>query len=109
MGSLPGDTPGPVIAGRAFAGPVCPVERLPPDPACSSRPVGGAVIHLIQSGNEVARTRTDSQGRFLITVAAGTYVVEPQAVPGLLGTPDSVTVVVVGRVAVELAYDTGIR
>ena len=110
MLTVPSDTSGLAIAGRVLAGPVCPVERSPPDPACSPRPVGGAVIRILQGGDEVVRTSTDSLGRFLIPVDAGTYVVEPQAVQGLLGTPAPVAVVVAdARVDVDLAYDTGIR
>src|SRR5664280_2442019 len=37
-------TGGPWIIGTATAGPVCPVERYPPDPACAPRPVAGATI-----------------------------------------------------------------
>ena len=35
---------GPWIAGRALAGPACPVVRDPPDPSCLDRPVAGATL-----------------------------------------------------------------
>jgi hypothetical protein len=108
--TVPSNYAGPAIAGRALAGPVCPVERSPPDPGCSPRPVAGTEIRVLQGGDEVTRTSTDSLGRFLVMVGAGTYVVEPQPVQGLLGTPAPVTVVIgSSRVEVDLAYDTGIR
>ena len=47
------------IRGTALAGPICPVEKIPPDPACAPRPVAGAVVVVRDaSGAEVARTTT---------------------------------------------------
>ncbi len=112
--AIPGEG-GPWIAGRASAGPVCPVERIPPDPACADRPVGGAVIVVRSSaGAEVARATTATDGTFLVGVpGGGAWTVVPQPVRGLLGTAAAV-VVRVGDApsswaAVNVAYDTGIR
>ena len=51
IGASPTSVPNPSkageksgIAGVATAGPVCPVEKNPPDPACAPRPVDGAVL-----------------------------------------------------------------
>ena len=58
------------IGGMATAGPVCPVERIPPDPACAPRPVAGAVVVVRDgTGREVARATTAADGRFLVPVA----------------------------------------
>ena len=100
------------IRGRALAGPVCPVEKIPPDPACAPRPVVGAMIVVRDaSGAEIARGTTGADGTYVVEVAAGGYVVEPQPVKGLLGTPPPQSVTVTDGVAatVDLAYDTGIR
>jgi hypothetical protein len=100
------------IRGRALAGPICPVEKVPPDPACAPRPVVGAVVVVRDaSGVEVARTTTGADGSYLVAVAAGRYVVESKPVTGLMGTPGAQTVTVNDGVAatVDLAYDTGIR
>lgn len=71
------------VGGRAVAGPVCPVERIPPDPACAPRPVVGAVLVIAASdGHEVAQATTDTDGRWTIALAAGTYTLTPQAVRG---------------------------
>jgi len=99
------------IGGRATAGPVCPVERIPPDPSCAARPVAGAVI-VIQdaSGREAARTTTDADGRYLVYVPAGDYVVVGQPVKGLMGTPQPQPVTTgAGTTVADLSYDTGIR
>jgi hypothetical protein len=100
------------IGGIAVAGPVCPVETVPPDPDCAPRPVVGAVLVIRDgSGSEVARTTTEADGSYFVEVAAGDYVVEPQPVEGLMGTATAVEVTVLGGLAaqVRLDYDTGIR
>jgi hypothetical protein len=112
--AIPADG-GPWIAGRALAGPVCPVVQDPPDPACADRPVAGAIVLVRDAGGrEVARATTAADGTFLAAVpAAGGYVVEAGPVEGLLGTPAPQAVVVPAGPAawasVDLAYDTGIR
>ena len=106
---------GPWIAGRAVAGPVCPVERIPPDPACADRPVADAVIVIRDAGGaEVARAATAVDGTFLVGVpGGGSWTVEPQPVAGLLGTAPATMVEVADGPsawsAVDVAYDTGIR
>ena len=100
------------IAGVATAGPVCPVEKNPPDPACAPRPVGGAVLVFGNAaGTEVARTTTAADGTFFAELPAGIYVVTPQPAKGLLGTPgpQSVTVTDGATVRLDISYDTGIR
>ena len=100
------------IGGVATAGPVCPVEKNPPDPACAPRPVDGAVLVFRDAaGTEVARTTTAADGTFFSELPAGMYVVTPQPAKGLLGTPapQSVTVTDGATVRLDLSYDTGIR
>jgi hypothetical protein len=100
------------IGGVVTAGPVCPVEKNPPDPACAPRPVAGAVL-VVQdaAGTEVARITTEADGTFFAELPAGFYVVTPQPANGLMGTagPQSVTVTDGAAVRLDLTYDTGIR
>ena len=101
------------VTGRATAGPVCPVERNPPDPACAARPVARAVL-VIQNvtGAEVARVTTDQNGRFSLALAPGAYRLVPQPVAGLMGGARPIDFLVeVGRTPppLEVSYDTGIR
>ncbi len=111
---LPSVAPGwSGVVGRVTAGPVCPVERVPPDPACAPRPVAGAVLVVSDpSGREVARATSDANGGFSIALPSGRYVLAPQPVEGLLGTvpPVEVTITAGGPPAsLEIQYDTGIR
>lgn len=100
------------VSGSAHAGPTCPVETNPPDPACADRPVSGALLVVRNAaGAEVAQVRTSDDGSFSVSLAPGTYTIVPQAVEGLMGTAPEVSVIVVdGPVAdLDIAYDTGIR
>jgi hypothetical protein len=100
------------IAGVATAGPVCPVERVPPDPDCAPRPVAGATIVIRDASRaEAARVTTAADGTFFADVRPGDYVVEPQPKEGLMGVagPQAVTVVEGVATTIQLGYDTGIR
>ena len=94
------------------AGPICPVERFPPDPDCAPAPVAGAeVVVRDATGREVTRLIAGADGRAHASLPTGTYVFVPAAVEGLLGTPAPVAASVLGPAGVRLtlSYDTGIR
>ena len=100
------------VTGRVTAGPVCPVETNPPDPACAPRPVDGARIVVVDAGEQViAEARTGPDGSFVIGVPAGDYTLLGDPVVGLMGVPDATPVTVSdgALTSVDLAYDTGIR
>lgn len=102
-----------VIEVRAVAGPVCPVETVPPDPACEPRAVEGAPIFVMPADGRdvvVARGTTDADGLVRLDVAPGAYIVLGGEVVGLLGQL-SPTPVTVGSapVSITITYDTGIR
>ena len=105
---------GPWLVGVATAGPVCPVERIPPDPACAPRPVVGATIVVLdRGGREIARATTGADGTYRVAVPAGSVRVEAAPVTGLMGTPAPIEAVVPAGpgawLRVDMAYDTGIR
>ena len=102
------------VAGFVLAGPVCPVERVPPDPACAPRAVAGAVLVVRDAaGGEVARTTSSQDGSYRIDLPPGTYTLQPQPVAGLLGRPASIPFAVPAggseAVRLDVTYDTGIR
>ena len=100
------------IRGTATAGPVCPVERNPPDPSCAPRPVVGATIVIRDgSGSQVAVAISGADGAYFVAVPPGQYVVDPQPVEGLMGTaPKQPAAVNAGAITeIPLDYDTGIR
>lgn len=96
------------------AGPVCPVETVPPDPACAPRPVPGAPVLVSPADGRdilVAEGTTDEDGFVRLDLAAGDYIVSGGEVDGFFGRPEPVTVTIAGgeTTSVMLAYDTGIR
>lgn len=104
----------PGVAGRALAGPVCPVVSNPPDPACDDRLVAGALVIVRDAGGtEVGRATTAADGTYAIALPPGSYIVEAQPVEGLMRTPAPQPVTVPAGtglpVQVDLPYDTGIR
>ena len=98
------------IAGKAMAGPVCPVER-PGDPACAPRPVAGALVIVRGAGgSEVATAQTADDGNYEVLIPPGSYTIEGAPVEGLMANPSAVEVEVGdGVTTVDLRYDTGIR
>lgn len=108
----------PVATGElevtVVAGPVCPVETLPPDPACAPRPVPDARV-LVSPGDGrevlVAEATTDEDGIARLELPPGDYIVSGGEVDGLFGLPSPTTATVVAgeTTSVTLAYDTGIR
>jgi hypothetical protein len=100
------------VTGHVHAGPVCPVQQNPPDPACADNPVSGATLVIVDdAGDRVAEIRTDASGDFEATLPAGDYTLVPQPVDGLLGTAPSQTFTTGRGLApvLDVAYDTGIR
>jgi hypothetical protein len=94
------------------AGPVCPVERNPPDPNCAPRPVANVPVVLRDpAGNEVASGTADANGVATFTVPGGAYYVEPGPVGGMMQDPSPTAFAVPGGAdfKVTLEYDTGIR
>jgi hypothetical protein len=100
------------IRGVAMAGPIFPVER-PGVP--NTRPLANAIITVQPDGGgaEIARQRTDANGRFEIPLPPGVYRIVPlppdptASLPR--GEPQTVTVRDGAFTDVVVNYDTGIR
>lgn len=97
---------------KAVAGPVCPVEKFPPDPACAPKPVANATILIADaSGRDKGMVMTDASGQAFAGLAPGEYTVTAQGAAGFMNGPEPQQVTVQnGQVTeVTLDYDTGIR
>jgi hypothetical protein len=104
----------PRVMGTVTAGPVCPVETNPPDPACAPRPVAGAIIIATdEAGTEAGRATSAADGTYEMVISqTGSVLLTAQPVTGLMGVPEPVAVELAGPsdvVHVDLQYDTGIR
>jgi hypothetical protein len=96
------------IEGRVLLGPQCPVvsEASP----CPDKPVATEVIVVTRGGEEVARGRSGSDGRFRIAIEPGNYVVTALvAANAMFAKPVDVTVAPGEFVQVNVPLDTGIR
>ena len=98
------------IFGTVTQGPMCPVVRQ--GQPCPDQPYDGLILVEDSSGNEVARTSSGLDGRYLIALTPGTYTLSPQKpADNILPVASDMQVEVgVGQwVVADISYDTGIR
>ncbi len=104
------DGEGATLSGQVIAGPACP-DRIDSS-GCQEQPVESAVLIVRDSeGKEVTRVTSDADGQFSVKLQPGRYYLEPMPVPGLLGTPGEIEIVVeeMSIAPITIEYDTGIR
>ena len=103
------------LQGAVVSGPTCPAEPddAPPSGGCRDQPVTGAdIVERPRGGGADVTASTDQKGVYEVELPPGEYLVVPQDVPGLLGTPEPAEVTVVAdqtTTAPPLRYDTGVR
>ncbi|MEA5454059.1 hypothetical protein SPF06_04915 [Sinomonas sp. JGH33] len=94
--------------GYITAGPTCPVER--PDQPCPPRSVAAEVDARDASGGTAGSTRSDSFGRYALSLSPGTYLLVVVTSNGWPRCPDThVTVQPSAPVRADISCDTGIR
>jgi hypothetical protein len=109
------DASGDVTQGlhiAAVAGPTCPVEKMPPDPACAPKPVPNVTVLIADDqGQPRGMVVLDGTGQQSVGLEPGTYTLTAQGASGFMNGPEPQRVVVdAGQVTeVALTYDTGIR
>jgi hypothetical protein len=106
------DDPDSGVRGRVTAGPTCPVEREPPDPACADRGFETTIrVKVLPARKLVKKVQTGEQGRFRTRLEPGRYRLVPRS--GKNGFPRCEPRDVVVRddqfTRVRLGCDTGIR
>lgn len=93
--------------------PSCPVERVPPDPACAPKPVDASVRVVSRKTHKtVARGRTGSDGKLTIRLRAASYTVYAHPASGatLPRCPSARATVRNGHFTrVAISCDSGIR
>lgn len=96
------------LVGRVLAGPTCPVETA--GSPCPPAPVDDALVELVRGSEVVASTRTDAEGGFRLSAAAGSYVARARSSSGLPSESTTpVTLRAGAQTSVTLMLDTGIR
>lgn len=97
----------------ASAGPTCPVERVPPDPACADRPVADALVTANPLAGNSVSGHTDATGTVALDVPAGIYLLTGSS--STVGFTDSTSAGVIlavganGVARIAFSFDTGIR
>lgn len=98
------------ISGRVTLSPICPVERMPPDPQCAPKPYQTKVDVLSSDGSKLIKsTQSGADGSFALTLPFGNYRI--QAAGGTV-LPRCAPITVSLKTAtslVDISCDTGIR
>ena len=101
------------IKGIAMLGPMCPVERIPPDLACADRPYKTDLVATSPDGTKIFQQfSSDTNGNFSVDLAPGEYTISSAGTAGIFSHCSSQ-----GKIKVEkskytnitLNCDTGIR
>jgi hypothetical protein len=103
---------GALVRLRVVAGPVCPVETVPADPACAPHPLEGVRLRVAGVAGASSTIASDKTGVATIRLALGDYTVEPLASDRALGFPAPFELMIVDLSATlerDVLYDTGIR
>ncbi len=100
------------ITGRLVAGPTCPVETDPPNPACAPRPVPDTEIVATLSDGTEFRAVSSEEGTFRLALPPGDVVITFAAADAPMLAPDPITATIGANQTLnlgDLTYDTGIR
>ena len=102
------------VSGRVVLSPICPVEHLPPDPACAPKPYKTFLQIKSQVNGKVYRTlATSALGTFSLLMAPGRYILQVRqgAYPSRYPRCTPVNFVVAPGKALNLLMncDSGIR
>lgn len=97
------------VAGRITLSPICPVERIPPDPQCAPKGYQTSVSAR-KDGQLVSTTTSNINGEYTFILTPGTY--EISATGGQVLPRCSIETAVVkinSTITLNLSCDTGIR
>lgn len=105
-----------VLQGKVAIGPICPVERIPPDPSCQPTeetykgwPIA---VWTADKNRKVALLEPNADGTFRTLLAAGNYIVDydkTQSYIGKQNLPATVTIKPGETTTLDIRIDTGIR
>lgn len=102
------------ISGYLHLGPVCPVEKNPPDPNCADRPFANATVDVTvkSSGVLAGSAKSDVSGNFRVNLPPTTYLIKTRAPNNsILPRCEQKEAVVVANkfINLDISCDTGIR
>ena len=99
------------VRGTVLLGPTCPVERIPPDPACAEKPYATAVVvYRTGSKSPFVIGNSDATGAFEFSLPPGSYTLSAKGGTMLPRCNETnVAVVPEEYTSVTISCDTGIR
>lgn len=101
------------IKGTALLGPMCPVEKTPPDPKCADRPYKTDLVATSPDGMlAIQQFSSDASGKFSVDLEPGEYLISSDSNAGIFSHCASQGTIKVEKgnyTDVTIKCDTGIR
>ncbi len=101
------------ITGIAMLGPMCPVQKLPPDPNCADRPYKTDLVATSPNGTQVFKQfSSNTEGKFSIDLLPGEYIISSASTAGIFSHCRSNGAIKVDKnkyTDITVYCDTGIR
>ena len=101
------------IRGNVLLGPICPVERAPPNPQCADRPYQTRLaVTTVDQARVIKEFGSDAKGIFSIELPPGEYAIRSVANANILprcGSTGPITVKTSAYTEATVYCDTGIR
>jgi len=99
------------VRGTVSLGPTCPVERIPPDPACADKPYATAItVYRTGAKTPFVIGNSDASGAFQFALPPGSYTLAASGGAMLPRCSDTgVAVVPDEYTVITISCDTGIR
>lgn len=98
------------VKGQVFIGPMCPVSQQ--GDTCPDQPYPTTLTVFTLEGQEVTRIETDAEGKFVVNLPPGDYVLHPETSTDnpLPTAPDVPFTVLANEMTnIIVTYDSGIR
>ena len=107
-GQSPEPSSGPArITGTVLSFPCAPVEQV--GQTCKGRPVPNLEIDYLAGSTILQRTKTDSNGLYVVDLAAGSYAVKFNTYMRVINGPTTLTVGEGARIVANYTLDNGMR
>jgi hypothetical protein len=105
----PADCTKGTLEGLVLIGPTCPVQRI--DSPCPDRPYEAEIAIVDAHGDIAATVRSGTDGRFVVELPPGDYVLQARAGTTFptAPSPQPLTILAGATVSVTITYDSGIR
>ena len=102
-----------ILEGRITIGPLCPVERDPPDPSClpTAKTFAANPVFVKAGSENIAKLEPTLNGSYELELAVGDYTVVSSKVSriGKQSVPQDITITSNTRTELNIHIDTGIR